>query len=169
MRWQRLFDELEASVADEEALEREALVHDLVDEEWAQASSCDLIWGGVAVEAQGAGWIEGRVQRASRDFVVVEAAAGGETVVARSAILGWRGGAGRAPQQGPVTARLGWTQLLRALRDDDVAVVVRRTDGSVVSGQIEAVAADAVRLGGLDATAMWTPFAAIATLRPGPQ
>lgn len=169
MRWDRLLADIEASVLDEAALERDALAADLVDEEWSGARAHDLIWGEVALEVRGLGWIEGHVLRSAEDFVVL-AEGLREVVVARRAVLGWRGGAGRAPQPQGVSARLGWAQLLRAVRDDGDDVRLARIDGSQVTGVVDAVARDAVRLGpsgGLaDASpGSWVVLSAVATLQ----
>lgn len=169
MRWDRLLAEIEASLHDEAALERDALAADLVDEEWSGARARELIWGEVALEVHGFGWIEGRVLRSAEDFVVL-AEGPREVVVARHAVLGWRGGGGRAPEPQGVRARLGWAQLLRAVRDDGDDVRVVRTDGSQVTGIVDAVARDAVRLGpsgGLadGASGTWIVLRAFATLQ----
>ena len=169
MRWDRLLADIEAAVLDEAALERDALAADLVDEEWSGARAQDLIWGEVALEVQGVGWIEGDVLRSAADFVVL-AEGLREVVVARRAVLGWRGGAGRAPQLQGVSARLGWAQLLRAVRDDGDDVRLRRVDGSQVTGVVDAVARDAVRLGpsaGLTdvSPGAWVVLSAVATLQ----
>ncbi len=172
MRWDRLLAEIEASQVDEAALERDALASELVDEEWAGARARDLIWGEVALEVRGAGWIEGQVIRSADELVVLSGAAR-EVVVARSAVLGWRGGTGRAPEPRGVAARLGWSQLLRALRDDGEEVRVWRVDGTQVTGSIEAVTHDAFRLGPTGGalaqetgtSTVWVVLAAVAALQ----
>ncbi|MEG9225287.1 hypothetical protein [Aeromicrobium sp. Sec7.5] len=171
MRWDRLLAEIEASQIDDAALERDALASELVDEEWAEARARDLIWGEVALEVSGVGWIEGRVIRSAEDFVVLSDQAR-EMVVARSAVLGWRGGGGRAPELRGVAARLGWSQVLRALRDDAEDVRLVRVDGSHVTGRVEAVARDAVRLGqpgtgpsGFGPSGPWVVLPTVATLQ----
>lgn len=146
MRWDRLLAEIEASQVDEAALERDALASELVDEEWAGARARDLIWGEVALEVRGAGWVEGQVIRSADAFVIVGDGPR-EVVVARDAVLGWRGGSGRAPEPSGIDARLGWSQLLRALRDDGEEVRVWRVDGAQLAGRIETVTQDAFRLG----------------------
>lgn len=169
MRWDRLLAEIEAAALDEATLERDALAGELVDEEWAAVRARDLIWGDVALDVRGVGWIEGQVVRPAEDFVVMTAGVR-DVIVARSAVLGWRGGTGRAPELLGVGARLGWSQLLRAIRDDGEDVRVVRIDGSQVVGTIGAVAQDAIRvrpLGGADpgSTAVWVVLTAIATLQ----
>lgn len=169
MRWERLLADIEDSQLDEAALERDVLASELVDEEWSGARARDLVWGDVALEVRGAGWVEGRVTRSAEEFVVLGDASR-EVVVARSAVLGWRGGRGRAPELRGVAARLGWSQLLRALRDDGEEVRVSRVDGSQVTGTVEAVTQDAFRLGptgdvALGPTAVWVVLPAVATLQ----
>lgn len=171
MRWDRLLGEIEASALDDAALERDALAGELVDEEWSGVRAQDLVWGDVALEVRGVGWVEGRVARSTKDFVVLTAGAR-EIVVAWSAVLGWRGGTGRAPELRGVSARLGWSQLLRAIRDDGDDVHLVRIDGSQVSGTVEAVTQDAVRVRpsgttGPVSAVVWVVLTGVAILQAG--
>ena len=167
MRWDRLLAEIEASALDEAALERDALAVELTDEEWSGARIRDLVWGDVALDVRGVGWVEGRVLRSTEEFMVLAEAAR-EIVVARAALLGWRGGSGRAPEPRGVEARLGWAQLLRALRDEGEPVCVVRTDGVAVTGVVGAVTREAVRLEGSGkenpGSPVWVVLTAVATL-----
>jgi hypothetical protein len=88
----------------------------------------------------------------------------GEVAVARTAVTGWSGGSGRAPELTEVTRRWGWARLLRSLRDEGDLVHVVRTDGSQVQGRVSAVAADAARIENAVGD-VWVPWAAIATVR----
>ncbi len=175
MRWDRLLAEIEASALDEAALERDALAAELVDEEWSGARARDLVWGEVALDVRGVGWVEGRVIRSAEEFVVLAEEAR-EVVVARGAVLGWRGGSGRAPELRGLSARLGWSQLLRALRDDGEDVRLVRVDGAQLTGTVDVVTQDAIRLGpstratpgGAGATGAagpWVMLSAVATLQ----
>ncbi|WP_344199872.1 hypothetical protein [Aeromicrobium alkaliterrae] len=163
MRWERLFRELEASLLDTAALERDALVEELVDEEWTGVRARDLLWGEVVLDVLGAGRVEGQVTQALTDLVVVESLRQ-EVVVARAAVIGWCGGQGRAPSPSPVLARLGWARFLRELRDEATEVQVVRVDGGRVEGRVEAVIADAVQLVSARAEE-WVPLSAVATLQ----
>ncbi len=163
MRWERLFADLEAASLDEAALERDALAEELVDEEWSTLTGHELLWGEVSIEVMGAGRVTGEVVEALADLVMVDTGHS-EVAVARAAVVGWRGGSGRAPAPTPVTARLGWAQLLRSVRDESGEAQVVRVDGSHVTGRVSAVARDAVQVeaaGGLT----WVPLRAVATLR----
>jgi len=162
MRWERLFAELESAAVDDAALERDALADDLVDEEWAAATTRDLLWGDVDLDVQGAGQVSGVVVRALPDVVVV-LTTHGDVAVARTAVTGWSGGSGRAPELTEVTRRWGWARLLRSLRDEGDLVHVVRTDGSQVQGRVGAVAADAARIENTVGD-VWVPWAAIATV-----
>ncbi|WP_229053284.1 hypothetical protein [Aeromicrobium sp. Leaf350] len=166
MRWERLFADLEAQALDDAALERDALVEELVDEEWASVGSRDVLWGEVVIEVLGAGRIDGVVTQSLADLLVVESAGCEDVVVSRAAVVGWRGGRGRAPALTPVTGRLGWAHVWRALRDEGSEARVARVDGAHVVGQVGAVIADAVLLEGPSGRT-WLPWSAIATVRSG--
>ncbi len=163
MRWDRLFADLEASVADDEAAERDVVADELTDEEWSGLSSRDLIWGQVEVEVRPTGWLAGRVDQASDDVIVLETGARGDVLIARQAIVAWRGGQGRA-DTGVVAARLGWRHLLRAARDEGDRLNITRTDGAVLTGSVSAVTADAVSLDD-GAGGTWLRYDAIALVR----
>lgn len=158
MRWDRLFDELEAQAGDVERDERDALVEELRDGEWAETSWRDLLGGRVALEVVGGGRVEGvvtlvneRVLQISGDRV--------DHVVAASAVLAVHAAERRADDPGRVGAALGWGHVLRALRDAAEDVVVRLVDGSSREGTVTVVGADFVRVrtpAGRDQDLVWT-------------
>ncbi|MFT4188126.1 MAG: hypothetical protein QM621_06040 [Aeromicrobium sp.] len=163
MRWERLFAEIEASVHDEEAWERDALADELTDGEWAETSARDLVWGEVDLDVASVGWVGGRVVRSTPEVVVVSSG-GRDTVVAWSAVAGWRGGSGRAPELGEVERRLGWTRVARTFRDEGVTVRCHLRGGSLVDGVMETVAADALALRS-DVGVRWIRLAALVAVR----
>ena len=59
MRWERLFEDLEARAADLELDERDALVDELRDGDWAQTSWRQLLGGHVVLAVRGADRVEG--------------------------------------------------------------------------------------------------------------
>lgn len=137
MRWDRLFAELEAGADDEALLERESLVAELRDEEWARTPWRELLGGQVEVEVAGAGRLEGTVGLVNERLARIDAG-NLEHVVALAAVLGVRTDA-RAPVLTSVDRRLGWPHVLRALRGEGDEVRLVRTDGAVVRGRVEQV------------------------------
>src|SRR5690606_29306408 len=59
MRWERLFTELEAGLADLEAEERDSFAADLRDGDWAGTSWRELLGGSVVLDVRGVGRVEG--------------------------------------------------------------------------------------------------------------
>lgn len=165
MRWDRLFAELEAQADDEELLERDALIADLRDEELGSTSWRDLLSGAVELEVVGAGRVEGRAEEVTEQWVRLSGRHR-DHVVSLPAVLSLRGGDGRRPAPGPLSARLGWSALFRAVRDEAEAVRVVRRDGTTVEGDIVAVLADAVSIG--RGERRWViPYAQLAAVTPG--
>jgi hypothetical protein len=162
VRWDRLFADLEGQVADLELEERDALVSELRDGEWAGTSWRDLAGGHVVLEVAGLGRVEGEA-RLVNETVVHLASDRVEHVVAASAVLEVVASERRAPTPTTVTSRLGWGHLLRAARDDD-SVRLTRTDGVSVDGMVEVVGRDFVTLTSGPGRTRRVPFAAIAVL-----
>lgn len=145
VRWDRLFDDLEAQADDLERQEREALVDELRDGEWAETQWRHLLGGRVAIELVGGSRVEGEVTLVNDRLVQVS---GDRTdhVVAATAVAVVHAAERRAEPVGRVGAALGWGHVFRALRDAGEAVVVRFADGTSREGEIVAVGADFVRL-----------------------
>jgi len=145
MRWDRLFDELEAQAADLEHDERDALVDELRDGDWAETSWRDLLGGTVALEVLGAGRVDGRVNLVNERLIQLT----GEhvdLVVAAAAVLVVHDAERRADEPGRVATALGWGHVFRALRDAGEEVTVRLVDGSSRTGRPEVVGRDFVRV-----------------------
>ncbi|RLV54812.1 hypothetical protein D9V41_14560 [Aeromicrobium phragmitis] len=159
MRWDRLFDDLEASAEDVVRDERDVLADDLRDELLAERSWADGLAGAVLVSVHGAGDVEGAVAGVAEEFVHLET--GHEDVlVARSAVMAVSG-AGRGSAR---RSRVGWGGVFRAARDDGDPVRVLRRDGQQVEGEVIAAAADAVVLrtpSGRDVTIPWSAIALV--------
>jgi PAS domain-containing protein len=163
VRWDRLFEELEAQASDIERDERDALVDELRDGEWSQTSWRDLVGGSVALEVLGAGRIEGRATLVNERLVRIT----GERVdhvVAASAVLAVHSAERRADEPGRVGAALGWGHVFRALRDAGEPVVIRLVDGSSREGVPDVVGRDFVRLtapSGRRQDLVWTAIAMV--------
>lgn len=145
VRWDRLFDDLEAQADDLERQERDALVDELRDGDWAETRWRHLLGGQVAIEVVGGGRVEGEVTLVN-DRLVQVSGERTDHVVAASAVLVVHAAERRAEPVGRVGTALGWGHVFRALRDAGEPVVVRLVDGSSREGEVVAVGADFVRL-----------------------
>lgn len=142
MRWDRLFADLESTAADAVADERDALAHDLRDEQWAGLRWRDLLGGASALQVEGLGTVAGRVVAAG-DLVLLDA--GGQWwAVVPEAVLAVVSTDGRAQPVPPL--RRSRRQFLRALRDEAGEVRLARRDGSVVTGRVTAAGDDFVQV-----------------------
>lgn len=163
MRWDRLFADLEGQAADIELEERDALVSEIRDGEWAATPWRDLVGGRVVLQVAGLGRVEGAA-RLVNETIVHLTSARAEHVVATAAVLEVTASEGRAPATTAVTSRLGWAHLLRAARNDGDRAILTRTDGAVVDGTVEVVGRDFVTVRtGAERTRV-VPFAALAAL-----
>lgn len=163
MRWDRLFADLEGQVADLELEQRDALVTELRDGEWAETSWRDLVGGHVVLEVTGLGRVEGEAQLVN-EHVVHLVSGRAEHVVAGAAVLEVIASERRASAPTPVTSRLGWGHVLRAARDDGDRTLLTRTDGVSVDGTVDVVGRDFVTMRSGAGRTRTVPFAAIAAL-----
>ncbi|MET0929293.1 MAG: hypothetical protein ABWX74_07230 [Aeromicrobium sp.] len=145
MRWDRLFDDLEAQAAEIERDERDALVDELRDGDWAETGWRQLLGGTVALEVRGAGRVEGEVVLVNERLVHLSGPRI-DQVVAASAVMVVHATERRADDTGRVAAALGWGHVFRTLRDAGEGVSVRLVDGTSRDGTIEVVGRDFVRL-----------------------
>ncbi|MFD1860872.1 hypothetical protein EHW97_14170 [Aeromicrobium camelliae] len=160
MRWDRLFDDLEASVEDVVRVERDALADDLRDELLAERSWAEGLAGDIVVSVRGAGDITGTVSAVTDHFVHL-AGIHEDVLVARSAVMAVSGGEGEPAAH----TRVGWGGAFRAARDDGDPVRLVRVDGQVAEGEVRAVAADAVMLRTVTGHVVTIPWSAIALVR----
>jgi hypothetical protein len=162
MRWQRLFDDLEAQSRDLESEERDALAADLHDETWYQTSWRALLGGRVRLDVEAVGPVEGDVARVGRDFVVVERAGGADVLVALDAVvavLAWE----RRSDATPGHPLIGWGPALRALRDEGEVVSIVRRDARMHAGPITVVGKDFLTVAepAGDVSVLWTALATV--------
>jgi hypothetical protein len=181
MRWERLFDDLEAQVAEAEHASLGAEVADRTRRELARVRLADrfrpAIGRRVTIVVAGRGQMTGTVQAAGPDWLLVSERAGSETVVSLAAVISVAGlgaHAAVAGAEGEVGARLGLAYVLRGIARDRSEVVTSLTDGSTLTGRVDRVGADfvdiTIRVGtpGDGAEPLETrtlPFSAIASLR----
>lgn len=182
MRWQRLFDDLEAQLAAADAAELADEVRDRTRRETALLGLRDrlVVGGQVSVAVHGAGTLRGPVLDVGPDWLLVEEAPGREVLVPARSVLAV-GGLGREAEvpgaPGEVGARLDLRIALRALVRSRSAVVVVLVDGSERSGTLDRVGSDHVdlaehplgelRRAGAVRQVVALPLTAIAVVRSG--
>ena len=145
MRWERLFDELEAQYGDLELQQRDALVDELRDGEWAETSWRSLLGGMVAVDVLGVGRIAGECVLINEHVLQLRSERT-EHIVSSNAVVSVISSERRADPSSVVSAALGWGHIFRALRDEGEPVRLHAIDGSTFDGAIEVVGADFVRM-----------------------
>lgn len=151
MRWERLFDDLEAQVA---AAEAEELTAEVAERVRIEHGRVPLVarWRAAAGLAVTVGCdgerFAGTVVRVAADAAVLAEATGGQTLLPLAAV-DWVTGLSRAAvtgDPGPVAAGVGLRTLLRAAARDRLPVRARLRGGSVVTGTIDTVGADWIEL-----------------------
>jgi hypothetical protein len=153
VRWERLFDDLEAQL---EAADREELSAEVADRTRREVAMVSLagrlgsaLGGRVELSVEGLGALCGVVRRVGKGWVLLDADPAPDTVVAWTAILAVRGlPASAAPidARGEVAARLDLGHVLRGIARDRTPVVIVLRDGSWLAGTIDRVGADFVDL-----------------------
>jgi hypothetical protein len=153
MRWQALFDDLEAQLEAAEHAELQAEVADRTRRETALLRVVDRVRAAagsqLALSVNGAGAVHGRLLDAGTDWLLLEEAGRGEALVPLAGVLGITGLTGRtaAPgSEGQVGRRLDLRWALRGLARDRTGVAVVLQDGSTVTGTLDRVGADHVDL-----------------------
>jgi|EndMetStandDraft_3_1072993.scaffolds.fasta_scaffold157944_1 hypothetical protein len=149
MRWERLFGELEGYAEHLRLEERDALVTDLREGEWAERSWIDTLAGG-EVEADVAvvdvGVLAGRVRMANELVIHLETSTAVQ-VIAASAVQ-WVRSDGRplGLDRDSVAAKLGWGPVFREALDEGDAVRLTLAGGLSIEGVVSAVGSDFVRI-----------------------
>lgn len=163
MRWERLFAEIEAQAFDVELQERDALVDELRDGEWAETSWRELLGGEIVLEVRGHGRIEGVVVLVNDQLIQLRGRRE-DHVVNGSAVVAIISAERRADDVSAVSGALGWGHVFRALRDIDDVVRVWRIDGSTVEGDVAVVGRDFVRMREESGRDQVLPFHSIAVV-----
>jgi hypothetical protein len=153
MRWQALFDDLEAQLAAADAAELHSEVTDRTRREVGLVRVVDRLVAAtgedVAVAVGAGGVVHGRVLDVGVDWLLVEEIGAREVLVPLAAVQGVTGlvaQSGSPGAEGQVGRRLDLRWALRALARSRAAVAVVLRDGSVVSGTLDRVGADHVDL-----------------------
>ena len=147
VRWERLFDDLEAQLDAASAAELAGEVSERTRHERGQVTLADRLvaWVGQPVRLQvlGGTTIAGRLEQAAQEWVVVQH--GPSVVLVPAAalldVVGLGGSASMADRQS-VPRRLGLRAALRAVARDRSPVHVELVDGGAVTGTVDAVGAD---------------------------
>lgn len=183
MRWQGLFDDLEAQL---EAAQAAELAGELAER--ARRESALLRWSDrlraaegadLAVTLPGAGVLRGRLLEAGTDWLLLAEHGRREVLVPSTAVLGVTGLGPRSavPDESPVTRRLDLRWALRGLARSRTAVTLGLVDGSLVTGTLDRVGADhldlaehapgEVRRAGAVRQVRLVPLPALALVRSG--
>ena len=163
MRWDRLFEDLEAQAADLELDERDALADELRDGDWAQTSWRRLLGGRVVLTVRGADRVEGVVTLVNERLVQLSGE-GTDHVVSVSAVLIVHSAERRADTPTAVGDALGWGQVFRALREAGDEIRVRLVDGTSRDGSVLVAGRDFVRLRAESGHDQVLPFSGIAVV-----
>jgi hypothetical protein len=176
MRWEALFADLEAEVAEEEAAERRSEVADRSRAEVGRLRLIDRLGsalnapGALRVALAGHAAVGGSLRSVGSDWLLLTQDSGAEWIIAFAAVQTIQGlGAASAEPgwEGLVGARLDIRVALRRVVRDRSRVTVGLSSADVISGRLSRVGADHVELAAeesrLDRGAGLTiPLAAIA-------
>lgn len=151
MRWDELFDDLEARLAAEEQRDLEAEVADRTRRERALLGLQERLLaseGGPPVQLRvaGLGAVTGEVRGVGPDWVLVVERPGQPVLVTHAGLRSVTGLGGRAATVGAVAKAFGLGAALRAISRDRSAVEVVDLDGTRVPGTIDAVGRDLLDL-----------------------
>src|SRR4051794_32300700 len=148
MRWQQLFADLGAQLAEAEAAVDRAESASRTRAEMGAVRLTERLAGAVGhplvLRCRGAGQVAGALAEVGSDWLLVEEEAGREALVATAAVLAVAG-VGRqtaAPDAaGPVRGRFDLRRAARALARDRSTVRIVLEDGSALTGTIDRVGA----------------------------
>ncbi len=149
MRWEALFDDLEAQFDAEHAAEFAAEVSDRTRRELALVRLVDRLrparGEAIGVRVAGFGNIDGEVAGVGADWLLLSETGGREALIPSSVIVSITGlGALSATprSEGEVARRLGLAHALRAVARDRAPVTIGYLDGVTSSGTIDRVGVD---------------------------
>lgn len=153
MRWEDLFDDLEAQLAAAAAGELASEVAERSRLAIGELRVVDRVIGScghpLAVTVLGSGVARGILRDAGNDWLLLEESGQREVLIAVTAVLGITGlgAASQVPgSEGEVGRRLDLRRALRGLARSRTGVGVGLVDGSTVTGTLDRVGADHVEL-----------------------
>lgn len=145
MRWDRLFEDLEARAAAQSRLELDAEVAERTRLERARITLGERVAGAVGVRVtvrlRGGTVARGQVEDSGDGWILLVEEGGRQLLVPVASVLGVSG-LGR-PRDDTRARRFGLGSAVRGVSRDRRAVVVLDVDGGTVHGTIDAVGADA--------------------------
>jgi hypothetical protein len=149
MRWDALFDDLEAQAAVLELAERAAEVEERTRGEVGSLTLRDRARASVGTRLRlrlaGQVALAGTLARVGPDWMLLDEGAAREVVVATTHVLSLRG-LGRYSavpgSTGAVESRLGLRHALRGIARDRSAVRIHLVDGSTADGTLDRIGAD---------------------------
>ena len=149
MRWERLFEDLEAEADEASRAERNDEVADRTWREVGRQQLTDRLRAAagreIVVRVSGAGAVRGSVASTGNGWVLVDEISGTQTLVPTRHVIAV-GGLGRKAavpgSEGRVGARLGLSYALRGISRDRVRVILALVDGGTLTGIIARVGAD---------------------------
>lgn len=182
MRWEALFDDLEAQFDAEQAVELAAEISDRTRRELALVRLADRLRPArgsvITARVAGIGVVEGNVAGVGADWLLLAEIGGREALIPTTSIVSITGlgPVSAAPNsEGEVARRLGLAHVLRAVARDRAAVTISYLDGASSSGTIDRVGADFLEIAehppaeARRASAVQTvrtvPFSALAVVR----
>ena len=152
MRWQRLFEDLEAQL---EVLSRAERVAEEAEHTRAERGRVGLqdrfvtsVGEPLRVRVRGLGWLEVVLRDVGSDWILVDVATGGsgrarELLVPLAAVTGVEGLASRADQdESAASRRFGLRHALRGISRDRAVVRVHDIEGDHATGTVDRVLAD---------------------------
>jgi hypothetical protein len=149
MRWERLFDDVEAQLEAAEHAELAGEVADRTRREIARLRLVDRLRANLGADLQlrvaGTGALSGRLRRAGEGWLLLAPATGPPALVMRAAVLsvdGLPAAAMEPGSEGPVLSRLDIGHALRAVARDRSPVAVVLRDGTRLDGTLDRVGAD---------------------------
>jgi hypothetical protein len=184
VRWDRLFEDLEAQLEVAEREEFAAEVTDRSRRELALVHLTDRFRGalGTPIEltVDGAGTVAGVLRRVGVDWLLLDVGTHPAALITSAAVLAVRGlpgGVVEASTVGAVEVRLDLAHVLRVITRDRAPVALSLRDGTQCTGTLDRVGADFVdlaehpagepRRAGQVSAVRTVTFAGIAAVRPG--
>lgn len=162
MRWERLFADLESGADDAALVERDALIADLREGEWAATSWWQLCGGPVELGVVGLGRVVGEAVAANESVIQVRTSHE-HVLINVSHVLDVRSSRRAAPLTA-VASRLGLPHALRMCQRDGDRVRLHRVDSSQCVGTVQRVGRDFVDIRDDSGRLMVVPLSAVAAL-----